>query len=103
MRGLLDGWGIAERYPELEFSESRLIAYAFATPWLEPSWLGTIILGALAALILAGAFMPYPLLRRTSADPGRAGRRRSGSRSTASCRRRAAPSACTGRPPSWSG
>jgi hypothetical protein len=69
MRTLLEGWGIAERYPELTFSHSRLIAYAFSTPWREPSWLGTAILGVVAALILAGAFIPYPLLRRSSAVP----------------------------------
>lgn len=69
MRSLIDEWGIAERYPELAFSDSRLIAYAFATPWREPSWVGTGILGALGALILAGAFIPYPLLRRGSAVP----------------------------------
>jgi len=69
MRALLEGWGITERYPELSFSDSRLIAYAFSAPWQEPAWLGTIILGALAALILAGAFMPYPLLRRRPAVP----------------------------------
>ncbi len=39
-------WGIAERYPELTFSDSRLIAYGFSAPWQEPSWLGTVILGA---------------------------------------------------------
>ena len=69
MRSLIEEWGISEQYPELEFSDSRLIAYGFATPWQEPSWLGTGILGALAALILAGAFVPFPLLRRTSAAP----------------------------------
>ncbi len=69
MRALLDGWGITEQYPELTFSDSRLIAYAFSAPWQEPSWLGTGILGSLAGLILAGAFMPYPLLRRSSGVP----------------------------------
>jgi hypothetical protein len=69
MRSLIEGWGIAERYPELTFSDSRLIAYAFSTPWREPWWLGTAILGIAAVLILAGAFIPQPLLRRSAASP----------------------------------
>lgn len=69
MRSLIEEWGIAERYPELTFSDSRLIAYAFSTPWREPSWIGAAILGIVGALILAGAFIPQPLLRRTTAAP----------------------------------
>lgn len=69
MRSLIEEWGIAEQYPDIAFSDARLVAYAFSAPWQEPSWLGTGILGALAALILAGAFMPYPLLRRSNAVP----------------------------------
>lgn len=63
MRSLLAEWDISERYPDLQLSETRLIAYAFATPFVEPSWLGTIFLGVVAAVLLLGAFVPYPVLR----------------------------------------
>lgn len=69
MRGLIEEWGLTELYPEVTFSESRLLANAFSTPWQEPSWTGTAILGIAAALILAGAFIPQPVLRRTPAEP----------------------------------
>jgi hypothetical protein len=72
MRSLLDGWGIAETYPELTFSENRLIAYAFATPWQEPSWIGAMVLGLLALVLLIGAFVPQPIFRagRLTPRPG---------------------------------
>ncbi|MGH2418283.1 MAG: hypothetical protein ACRDFY_08100, partial [Candidatus Limnocylindria bacterium] len=63
MRSLLAEWDISERHPDLQFSETRLIAYAFATPFVEPSWLGTIIMGIAAAALLLGAFVPYPVVR----------------------------------------
>lgn len=69
MRGLIEEWGLGENYPEVTFSESRLIAYAFSVAWEEPSWLGTSILGIAAALILAGALIPQPILRRRPAEP----------------------------------
>ena len=69
MRSLLAEWGIGERHPDLEFSESRLIAYGFATPFVEPSWLGTIVMGIVATILLVGAFVPYPVLRPVEATP----------------------------------
>lgn len=69
MRSLIEEWGIADRYPDVTFSDSRLIAYAFSTPWLEPSWVGTVILAVAAAIALVGAFVPQPVLRRTPAQP----------------------------------
>jgi hypothetical protein len=69
MRSLLAEWDVRERHPDLQFSESRLIAYAFETPFVEPSWLGTILMGSVAAILLLGALVPYPVLRRVPADP----------------------------------
>ena len=69
MRSLLAGWGIADQFPDLAFSESRLIAYAFATPFVEPSWAGTVVLAIVAAIVLLGAFVPQPVLRTTPATP----------------------------------
>lgn len=69
MRGLIEEWGILETYPGVSFSESRLIAYAFSVAWEEPSWLGTALLGIVAALTLAGALIPQPILRRRAAEP----------------------------------
>lgn len=69
MRSLIAGWGIADQYPDLAFSESRLIAYAFATPFVEPSWVGTVVLAIVAGVLLLGAFVPQPVLRTTPATP----------------------------------
>lgn len=69
MRSLIEEWGIADLYPDVTFSDSRLIAYAFSTPWQEPSWVGTVILTIAAAIVLVGAFVPQPVLRRTPAEP----------------------------------
>jgi len=74
MESLLADWDLAAEHPGLEFSESRFIAYAFATPWLEPSWTGTIVLGALAAIVLIGAALRQPILRRGPAGQGTLGR-----------------------------
>jgi hypothetical protein len=72
MRNVLDEWGLAELYPDVVFSDSRLIAYAFATPWQEPSWTGTVVLGILALIFVGGALVPVPLFRptRLAAAPG---------------------------------
>jgi len=69
MRSLLESWGLAERHSGVTFSESRLLAYGFSTPWQEPSWLGSEILAIATVLVLAGAFLPQPLVRRTAAQP----------------------------------
>lgn len=69
MRDLIAGWGIAERHPDLEFSDSRLIAYAFATPFVEPSWVGTALLTVVAGVLLLGAFVPQPVVRTTAVTP----------------------------------
>jgi hypothetical protein len=69
MRSLIADWGVAERYPDLNFSESRLVAYAFATPFVEPSWVATALFAIVAAVLLLGAFVPQPLLRRATATP----------------------------------
>ena len=68
MRSLLEDWDPAVRNPGVEFSEGRLIAYAFETPWVEPSWIGTWLLGAAAALLLGGACLRQPILRLTIGD-----------------------------------
>ena len=67
MRGLLAEWDVATRHPGVQLSESRLVAYAFATPWVEPSWIGAILLGLATAVILVGAFVTQPVLRPTAA------------------------------------
>jgi hypothetical protein len=69
MRGLLDGWGVAEGHPGVVFSDSRLIAYAFATPWVEPSWVGTGILAAIALLLIGGAFVRQPVVSPARLTP----------------------------------
>jgi len=74
MRNLLAEWDPAARHPGVDFSEARLIAFAFATPWIEPSWLGTGLLGAVAALLLVGAFIRQPILRLRNGGPGERGR-----------------------------
>jgi hypothetical protein len=72
MRSLLDGWGVAETYPDLVFSENQLIAYGFQTPWEEPSWIGAIVLGVVAVVLILGAFVPEPVFRpsRLTPSPG---------------------------------
>ena len=69
MRSLLDGWGVAETYPDLVFSENQLIAYGFETPWEEPSWIGAIVLGVVAVVLILGAFVPDPVFRATALTP----------------------------------
>jgi hypothetical protein len=74
MRSLLEAWAVGERHPGLAFSQSRLIAYAFATPWREPSWIPAALLGLLAAVIGLGALIRQPILRTTRTVPGERGR-----------------------------
>ncbi len=74
MRNVLADWDPAARHPEVRLIDSRLIAYAFETPWVEPSWIGTGVLAALAALFLIGALVRQPILRRSTAGPGSRGR-----------------------------
>jgi hypothetical protein len=69
MRSLLEGWGLADLYPDVDFSESRLIAYAFETPWQEPSWIATFLLAALALLFLGGSLVPQPLFHAAPLTP----------------------------------
>jgi hypothetical protein len=71
MRSLLTEWGLAERYPDVSFSESRLVAYGFATPFREPSWLGSVLLWIATMLLVGGAFVPQPVLRLAPAEPSR--------------------------------
>jgi hypothetical protein len=75
MGNLLEEWPIVEEHPDLTFSTSRLLAYAFETPFIEPSWVGTALLGTIAAVLVLGAFVPQPLLRSTgiTATPAAAG------------------------------
>ena len=65
-------WDPASRHPDV-LIDSRLIAYAFETPFVEPSWIGTIVLAVLAAVVLVGALLRQPLLRRSAAGPGERG------------------------------
>ena len=69
VRTLLQEWNLAERHPDVEFSENRLIAYAFETPWQEPSWVGTGLLGAVALILIGGAFIDQPIFRSTGPTP----------------------------------
>ena len=69
MTTLLAEWDLGTRHPDVELTDTRLIAYAFETPWQEPSWIGAIVAGVLAAVLLAGALVTQPVLRRSS--PGR--------------------------------
>ena len=62
MSSLLEGWGVAAEHPGIVFSDSRLIAYGFETPFVEPSWVGTGILAAIAILLIGGAFVPQPVV-----------------------------------------
>jgi hypothetical protein len=73
MRNVLAEWDPAARHPDVRVIDSRLIAYAFETPFVEPSWIGTILLGVLAVVLLLGALIRQPILRRTAAGPGTRG------------------------------
>ena len=73
MRNVLAEWDPAGRHPDVRLIDSRLIAYAFETPWVEPSWIGTILLGALAVLVLIGALVRQPILRRSTPGAGKPG------------------------------
>lgn len=73
MRSVLAEWDPAARHPDVRVIDSRFIAYGFETPFVEPSWIGTILLGALAVIALVGALVRQPLLRRSSAGPGTRG------------------------------
>jgi len=74
MRSLLADWDPAARHPTVRLSDSRLVAYAFQTPWREPSWIGTIVIGAVALVLLIGALVRQPILRRAPSSPGERGR-----------------------------
>ena len=73
MRNVLDEWDPTALHPDVEVIDSRLIAYAFETPFVEPSWVPTILFGALAALALVGALVRQPILRRSAAGTGAPG------------------------------
>ena len=73
MRNLLAEWDPAALHPEVRDIDSRLIAYGFETPFVEPSWIPTILLGVLAALALVGALVRQPILRRSAAGAGARG------------------------------
>ncbi len=74
MRALLADWDPAARHPAVTFGESRFIAFEFATPWREPSYLGAVLLGAVALLLLAGALVRQPILRIGGGGTGARGR-----------------------------
>ena len=74
MGSLLADWDLSAAHPGLEVSESRFVAYGFATPWQEPSWIGAVALGTLAAIVLIGAALRQPILRRGPAGEGTRGR-----------------------------
>ena len=73
MGNVMAEWDPAARHPDVRVIDSRLIAYGFETPFVEPSWIGTILLGALAAIVLVGALVPQPILRRSAAGSGARG------------------------------
>ncbi len=68
MGRLLREWQLPDRHPDVSFGETELVAFEFATPWQEPSFLASIVIGALAALLLAGAFVRQPVLRVMGGD-----------------------------------
>ncbi|MEO6578955.1 MAG: hypothetical protein ABIO99_08685, partial [Candidatus Limnocylindria bacterium] len=74
MRRLLESWDPTSRHPDVTFGASRVIAYAFATPWQEPSYLVAALLGATALIVLVGAVVRQPIFRRTRAVAGVRGR-----------------------------
>ncbi len=73
MQNLLAEWDPAALHPEVSVIDSRLISYGFETPFVEPSWIGTILLGGLAAVVLVGALVRQPILRRSAAGAGEQG------------------------------
>ncbi|HYI66522.1 MAG TPA: hypothetical protein VEW95_06340 [Candidatus Limnocylindrales bacterium] len=66
-------WDPASRHPDIRVIDSRLIAYAFETPFVEPTFIGAILLGVLAAIALIGALLRQPILRRSAAGTGARG------------------------------
>ncbi len=74
MRALLREWDPASREPDVSFGQTRLIAFAFATPWREPSYVGAAVLGGSALLMLAGALVRQPVLRIGGGGTGERGR-----------------------------
>ncbi|MCV0403971.1 MAG: hypothetical protein K5924_09720 [Chloroflexi bacterium] len=74
MRSVLREWDPSASQPSVEFSESRFVAYAFATPWREPSFVAGTILTVIGLVLLAGAFVRQPLLRARPVAPGALGR-----------------------------
>jgi hypothetical protein len=73
MGNLLAEWEPTARHPDIRVIDSRLIAYGFETPFVEPSWIVPIVLGLLAALVLTGAMVRQPILRRSAAGLGTLG------------------------------
>ena len=73
MRNVLAEWDPTALHPEVSVIDSRLIAYGFETPFVEPSWIPTILFGTLAALALVGALVRQPILRRSAAGAGAPG------------------------------
>ncbi|MEO5986983.1 MAG: hypothetical protein ABIW50_09175 [Candidatus Limnocylindria bacterium] len=74
MRALLRDWDPATRHPGISFGESRLIAFGFATPWQEPSYLGAALLGAAALVLAGGSLVRQPIVRIGGAGAGARGR-----------------------------
>ena len=70
---LLEGWDLAATYPDVRFGETRAIAFGFSTPWVEPSYVATIVLAILALVALAGALVRQPILRETEGGAGTTG------------------------------
>jgi len=73
MRNVLAEWDPTALHPEVSVIDSRLVAYGFETPFVEPSWIPTILFGTLAALALVGALVRQPILRRSAAGAGAPG------------------------------
>lgn len=70
MRSLLREWDPTAGQPSIAFDDARFVAYAFATPWQEPSFVAGIILSLVGLVLLAGAFVRQPLLRPRQVAPG---------------------------------
>lgn len=72
LQALLDEWDLAAVAPDAQFSDQQLIALDFETPFVEPSWVGTGLVGAIAALLILGSLIPDPVFVPThGAEPSR--------------------------------
>lgn len=63
LKNLLATWDPEKRFGELDYSTYRLLALRVAPIFEDPSWIPAVLLGLLAALLLVGALIGYPVFR----------------------------------------